>query len=505
MTKNFISIEDFKLDEIEEILGEAEQLIPFAKAKITPPKEHPLHLDFGNHLAKVLIFMLEPSSRTAGSNDEAARLWGFARDKISGLEATSLMKKESLADAIRTHAGTQLADILVLRTKYEGSARFASEILEKTDFQVAVHNAGDGANRHPTQSLLNLLTIKQKIGRIHDFTIGFFGDLKYSRTLNSDLDTLRMLNERYGNIKIITVSSAENRIPSYRKAGLNIEEYDHLDALKKCNIISGTRIQEERYTDELEKSRVLGKYILDKAVLDQMAADVVIMHPGPRGPEIAPDISIDRRNVMWFQMFMGVVLRMTILRRSFLARHEPNLGFQNTCGRLEVLDEEPAEQRLRKREEQGKQDKYFRPIYKRGMILDHIEPGKGGFIKELIKKHAGLNGTGAIHLIEGIENRKDVIVIEGNFIPDWFFSPATFVSPTTTFNIIRDGLFKKVKIKTANTTMPKAFKCPNSVCITNADKEAQSRFTVGENEITCVCSYCNREFTQEEIIAATSK
>lgn len=502
--KHIITLDDLTLDEILQIVSDSIKYIPFAWDKRYPPQGHDLFVDFEDRMALKLIMMLEPTSRTGYSNLLAGKLNKFDIVMLAGKEALSLAKSESLADAVRTHAGTQRADILVLRTKYEGSAKFAMQILAKSGYNCAVHNAGDGANRHPTQALLNLTTIMHKLGRLQDFTIGFFGDLKYSRTLNSDLDALRILNSEYGNIRVITVCAPGTGIPAYRRQGLDIEEYNSFDAFKQCNVISGIRIQQERYTDPMEKARVMGKFVLGLKILNSMRDDVIVMHPGPRGPEIDTSITMDPRVVMWEQMFIGIATRMALDRWSYTNLDEKTIFDEIKPCRIEEKGKEPNEDRMKKRQKKGKTDEYFRPIRRRGTIIDHIILGLGGPIKRIMKKFNGSEGQGTVHSVE-IEGKKDVIVLQGKFTKQWCQTIIEFLSPDTTFNIIRDGVFEKQKVRISGATMPYALTCPNPVCISRpeVEKEAESSFTVCQDPTRAMCDNCMREFTRAEIIKAT--
>lgn len=498
--KDVITTAQFTLDEVLNILEEAQEMVSCVRNQ----QINSFFYLFG--LAKVALFFAEPSTRTLGSYKEAAERLGFRTQEISGKEATSLMKGESFADTIRTLA-SQGADVLVIRTKYEGGARFAAEVLARGGYPVSAQNAGDGANQHPTQALLNLLALKTRLGRIHNFIFGMVGDLKYSRTINSDLDILRLLHQRYKDIKIKAVSAPETRIEPYRKYGLDIEEGESLELLSDCDVIMVTRIQEERFVDPNELRRVRGRFVINRRVLEEvLRSDVIIMHPLPRREEISPEISNDRRIFMWKQMEFGIPLRMVLLRRGYLERKNDSYFSPDRPAKQKIIVEEPAEDRLRKGKERGKQEKYFRPIYEKGMIIDHLPFGMGDLIKRLIRQYAGLRGEGCIHTLEGVKRlstggRKDVIVLEGQYIPEEFYGIVAFVAPEVTFNVIEEGLFRKIKVDISGSTISKAFNCPNTFCITNNDPEAKPRFVVHNNGRVVVCDYCNRFFNREEILS----
>lgn len=498
--KHLIGIEGFmELDEALDIVDAARKWMPHAENKIRPRG-----LDIPD-TAKVTILMAEPSTRTSGSYRQAAALLGFRVQEISGAEATSMMKGESLADTVRTLA-TQGADVIVMRTKFEGGAQFAAEILDSMGCGISIQNAGDGGSRHPSQALLNLLALECYLKRHHAFTYGAVGDLRYSRTLNSDLEVFFLLQQRYGDIKIVAVSAPETRIQTYRKLGLDIIEGDTLELLRQCDVVGATRIQKERFVDKHELARVIGRYIINRRVVDEiLKPDVLLMHPGPRCEEIAPDISQDPHLIMWKQMFGGVPTRMVLLMRGYEGRKTKSAVALIKMPRVSIKEEEPTQVRLARRKERGEQDTYFRPIYERGTIIDHLPHGSVDTLKRLLKQH-GLAGEGCIHALEGIKNqgtgvRKDVIVLEGRHVPESLFAAVRFIAPKATFNVITDSMFRKLAVDVEGSSIGNGiFKCPNDVCITNNDPEAQSRFTIGEGGQEVICDYCQRPFSREEMV-----
>lgn len=505
--KHFLSIQDFSLDDI------IENILKLAFVAVTDAREQrcrePLYLASRN--AKVTLLFREPSTRTLSSYREAAELLGFRVQEISGVEATSFMKKESFADGVRTLA-EEGANILVIRDRFEGAPRFAAEVLDRMGYSIPVHNAGDGANRHPTQAILNALTILRKLGRLHDFTVGFLGDLRYSRTIHSDLDMLKLLMQKHGDIRLKAVSAPEAALLPSQKMGLAIEESDSLEILRDCHVVMATRIQEERYPDKNEAKKVMGRFMITRQVLDSMMdPDVIIMHPLPRGLEIAPEISEDQRVVMWEQMGYGVPARMALLRLSYTGRNEAYAPLSIPESELTTLDEEGVESRLAKREAKygADVDRYFRPIRERGMVIDHLPVGAGDRVKHLLRDFAGLRGDeGCIHLLEGMkvkkgtpeEHRKDALVLEGQYIGKEFYGIITFMVPDVTFNVIREGTFTKCKSAMPERLPAGIFLCPNEVCITNNDPEARARFAVHSDGQFVSCYYCNRIFSREEIL-----
>ncbi|MBU0648732.1 hypothetical protein KJ969_01320 [Patescibacteria group bacterium] len=499
--KHFISIQDFGLDEILDILEEAQEMVSYAEERGQPswPARNPL--------AKVTVLMMEPSTRTRISTCQAGELMGLRVEAIVGMDATSFAKKESFIDGMRTLA-EEGTDVLAVRTEWAGGARMASEVYDRMGYATSVINCGDGPNRHPTQAMLNFLTIMMRLGRVHDFCIGFVGDLRYSRTIHSDLDMIQLLNQRFGDIRIKAVSVPEAALYEWQKIGLDVQESDSLEFLSDCDIVCATRIQKERYTDKNELKKVQGRYSIDVRALSKVLRDnVLIMHPGPRGPEVAPEISEDRHVIMWKQMGYGVPARMAIIRRCFEGRLGKVAALEDALCVLKTIVEESVESRLVKREAGEGAFRYFMPITERGMVIGHLSLGAGDRVKHLLKKHAGLRGDeGCIHVHEGVkvakgtpdERRKDVVVLEGQHIGQGFYGPIRFMEPDVTFNVIKGGTFTKVKADMPNALPAGIFKCPNDDCITNRDPEAKARFYVQGD--MAVCSYCCRPHSRQDII-----
>lgn len=495
--KHIISINDFKKEEIDEIVNGSAKMIPYLNKKIVPPA------DILKNKPKVCLLFLEPSTRTLGSYEEAARLLGWPIRIISGPETTSLMKKESLANTVRMLA-TQGTEILVIRSKEEGMARFAAEILEKSGFNnVSVQNAGDGANQHPSQTFLDRLTILQTLGRLKNFILGFVGDLKYSRTVHSLISSFTPED----NVQFKLVSCPETRLPERYKRGLNIVESEFLDVLKNCDLVYVTRIQEERFSDSLELERVKGRYKINKEVLDNWKKEVKIMHPMPYVDEISAEIRSDPRVIIDKQAWYGIPTRMNLLLWSNKHRFEKTPIQKEPELKKEIIEEADIEQYLASRK---KEEKYFRPI-RNGMVLDHLSSGSGEKIKKCLQKSKIFKQNSVIHLIERVPSQKlgmkDVLVLENVFIPDNLFGLIKIIAPEVTFNLLKDNRIRKFKV-----TLPEEIfginslpRCPNNLCITNYDPEAETKFKIlkfnrDEKKILLRCHYCEREFTREEIV-----
>lgn len=181
---------------------------------------------------------------------------------------------------------------------------------------IPVINAGDGGHQHPTQTLADLMTIKELKGGFDNLTIGLCGDLKFGRTVHSLIESL----VRYNNVKFVLISPKELQVPSYirndvlRASGNEFEEVERLeDAIPKLDILYMTRVQKERFFNEEEYMRMKGYYILDKAKMELAKDDMIVLHPLPRVNEISVEVDDDPRACYFKQVKYGMYMRMALI------------------------------------------------------------------------------------------------------------------------------------------------------------------------------------------------
>jgi aspartate carbamoyltransferase catalytic subunit len=225
---------------------------------------------------------------------------------MGSVESSSVKKGESLADTVRVIEG--YADALVLRHPSEGSAKMASEFVD-----VPVINAGDGAGQHPSQTLLDLHTIREQHG-LDDLTVGIMGDLKYGRTVHSLASALTNFdaNQHF-------ISPESLRLPrsvrfDLHEAGAQVSEHTDLEAiLPELDVLYVTRIQRERFPDENEYHEIAGEYRIDADTLSAAREDLTVMHPLPRVDEIAADVDETDHARYFEQAHNGVPVRMALL------------------------------------------------------------------------------------------------------------------------------------------------------------------------------------------------
>jgi aspartate carbamoyltransferase catalytic subunit len=252
------------------------------------------------------LLFFEPSTRTKMSFETAIKRLGGDVVDMGSVESSSVKKGETLADTVRVVEG--YADALVLRHPSEGSARMASEFVD-----VPLINAGDGAGQHPSQTLLDLYTMRQNAG-FDGLTVGIMGDLKYGRTVHSLAHALTTVEADQRFISPESLRLPESVRYDLEREGAAVREYRSVgEVLPELDVLYVTRIQRERFPDENEYRAIAGEYRIDAETLSQARDDLVVMHPLPRVDEIASDVD-DTDHARYFeQAHNGVPVRMALL------------------------------------------------------------------------------------------------------------------------------------------------------------------------------------------------
>lgn len=296
--RHLMSPMDFSVEELDKLLALADDI------EKNPAKY--AHACDGKILATCFY---EPSTRTRLSFESAMLRLGGQVLGFSEAGSSSAAKGESVSDTIRVISC--YADICAIRHPKEGAPLVGSR-----KSLIPVINAGDGGHQHPTQTLTDLLTIKQTKGRLNNLTIGLCGDLKFGRTVHSLIEALA----RYENVSFILISPEELRVPSYIKEEIldakNIpyKEVERLeDAMEELDILYMTRIQKERFFNEEDYIRMKGFYILDAKKMEAAKSDMIVMHPLPRVNEISVEVDSDERANYFEQAQYGVYVRMALI------------------------------------------------------------------------------------------------------------------------------------------------------------------------------------------------
>ena len=292
--RDVLSISDFSREDLLHILEVARKL---------EKKPRPALLQ-GKIMASLFF---EPSTRTKLSFAASMHKLGGEVIGFADAATTSVKKGETLWDT--TKMVESYSDVIVTRNAIEGAPRLMAEAAS-----IPVVNAGDGANQHPTQTLLDLYTIQKEHGSFDGLTIGFVGDLKYGRTVHSLAVALSHFKCKMHFVAPAALKMPSSYISMLTEKGITVAETDTLeDAARHLDVLYMTRIQEERFPDPLEYQKYKDVYRIDKRILALCKKSVKIMHPLPRVGEIDPAID-DTPNAIYFkQAGNGIPIRQAIL------------------------------------------------------------------------------------------------------------------------------------------------------------------------------------------------
>ncbi len=292
--RSLVSIDDLSTEEVLEILDLAGEF-----------EKNPSQLLLSEKVIATLFF--EPSTRTRLSFESAISRLGGKIVGFSDSSSSSVSKGETLHDTIKMVSN--YSDLIVMRHPVEGSARFASEISS-----VPIINAGDGANQHPTQTLLDMFSIRKTQGTLENLNIFMVGDLKYGRTVHSLVMAMSRWNTTFN-----FISPDELKMPDEFKLyleNLGLKYYEHsdfTDIISKADIIYMTRVQKERFSDPIEYEKVKNVYVLKNSMLRNTKPNMRILHPLPRVNEIHTDVDSNPKAYYFEQALNGVYTRQAIL------------------------------------------------------------------------------------------------------------------------------------------------------------------------------------------------
>lgn len=292
--KSLISINDYTKEECIKVLDLAEEF-----------EKNPHQNILNGKVVATLFF--EPSTRTRLSFESAVNRLGGRIIGFTDASSSSVTKGESLNDTIRTVSN--YSDLIVMRHPIEGSARFASEVAS-----VPVINAGDGANQHPTQTLLDLYSIRKTQGTLENLNIFLVGDLKYGRTVHSLLMAMSQFNVTFN-----FIAPEKLKMPNEYKMhldSLRLKYYEHTDftdIISEADIIYMTRVQKERFSDPIDYEKVKNVYILKNKMLKNTKPNLKVLHPLPRVNEINEDVDKNEKAYYFQQALNGVFTRQAII------------------------------------------------------------------------------------------------------------------------------------------------------------------------------------------------
>ena len=297
-TKSLVSISDLSRDEILSLLETARKFEARPNRRLLEGKV-------------VATLFFEPSTRTRLSFETAVNRLGGRVIGFSDASTSSTSKGETLKDTIKMVSN--YADIIVMRHFLEGAAQYAAEVTD-----VPIVNAGDGANQHPSQTLLDLYSIYKTQGTLENLTITLVGDLKYGRTVHSLIMAMKYFNPTFRFVACKELDMPEEYKAFCRDNG--IKYTDHTDfspeVINTSDIIYMTRVQRERFADIMEYERVKDLYNLNNAMLADARDNLRILHPLPRVNEIAQDVDDNPKAYYFEQARNGLYARQAIICRS---------------------------------------------------------------------------------------------------------------------------------------------------------------------------------------------
>ncbi len=292
--RSLVSISDYSREEYIKILDLAEEF-----------EKNPRQEILKGQVVATLFF--EPSTRTRLSFESAVNRLGGRILGFSDASSSSATKGETLRDTIKMV--NSYVDLIVMRHPLEGSARFASEVSS-----VPVINAGDGANQHPTQTLLDLYSIRKTQGTLENLNIFMVGDLKYGRTVHSLLMAMSQFNTTFYFISPDELKMPDEYKRYLKNMNLKFHEFkDFTDIINQADIIYMTRVQKERFSDPIEYERTKNAYILRNHMLKDSKPNVKVLHPLPRVNEIHLDVDSNEKAYYFTQALNGVFVRQAII------------------------------------------------------------------------------------------------------------------------------------------------------------------------------------------------
>lgn len=294
--RNILAIADFTKEDLLKIIEVA--------GKIDEDREKYFGILKGKVLATLFF---EPSTRTRMSFQSAMQRMGGSIIGFSEVSTSSMKKGESLPDTIKIVSG--YCDVIAMRHPEAGSVAKAA-----LDATVPIINAGDGPNEHPTQTMLDLYTIKKEKGKLDNLKVGFVGDLKYGRTVHSLVTALQHFNPEFYFISPVSIKMPDKYLKTLDEEGVKYHEVEELFSVSnELDVLYVTRIQKERFVDPKEYASVKGVYKLDKSLAKHISNDLKILHPLPRVDEIDTELDELPQSIYFSQARNGIPVRMALL------------------------------------------------------------------------------------------------------------------------------------------------------------------------------------------------
>jgi len=485
--RDLTDIHKFTKDELIFIMDKAQ----FIKKAILARDIATYQLASQKDLIAALLFY-ENSTRTRTSFEIAAMRLGMKTTGFAGVEGTSVKKGESLRHTLDMYDAYN-CDTIIMRHPLDGSARFAARHLG-----IPVFNAGDGKHEHPTQTIIDLFTIREHLGRIEDFDMGIAGDLKYGRTVHSLVVALA----KFEGIRIHLFSPGDLVLPEafvkmLDEKGVQVKTYESLAEMSpNVDIMYQTRIQTERMPDPLEFEQAKSMSEFTMKMLETTRDSFGLMHPLPidkAAPSISASIDSHKKAIYKIQAGNGVPTRFVELA---LALGLLGDDFKGESWK-ECKEDDNFTKELEVVIKPKRKDFSIRPIRDHGVVIDHLKPYMEEILIRLLRvreNHDIYRGGTVKTSKTPSQERKGMLMIEGRDFSINELRAIAAVSPGCRVNLIEGGqVSKKLQLTLpAKITNIPQMSCPNKGCITHIQhKESVSPAMVRSSQDLVSCDYCD--------------
>jgi aspartate carbamoyltransferase catalytic subunit len=448
-------------------------------------------------IAALLFF--ENSTRTRTSFEIAAMRLGMRTTGFPTADTTSVKKGESLRHTLDMYEAFN-CDTVIMRHHLDGSARFAAQHLG-----IPVFNAGDGKHEHPTQTILDLFTIREHLDRLEDFDIGIAGDLKYGRTAHSLVIAL----SKFSGIRVHLFSPGDLALPeafrgNLEKWGLEVETHESLASMApKVDVLYQTRIQKERMPDLLEFEQAKAQSEFTMEMLETTKVNFGLMHPLPidkTAPSISGSIDGHPKAIYKKQAGNGVPTRLTELALSLGLLGE---DFEGEAYQPKEEDDTYIKD-LKVVVKPTRTDFSIRPIRDNGVVVDHVQAYQEEVLIRLlrVRERQDVYRAGTVKSMRRPGAVKGILMIEGRVFSDEELRAIAAVSPGCTVNSIKGGqVVRKVQLNLpARVAGIPQIECPNKGCITHPDhQESVPPVMVRSSEKSVRCAYCDHVMKSAEM------
>jgi aspartate carbamoyltransferase catalytic subunit len=492
--RDLTDIHCFTKDELFYILDKAALM----KRAIAERDVETYRLAADRDLIAALLFY-ENSTRTRTSFEIAAMRLGLKTTGFASTEGTSVKKGESLKHTLDMYEAYN-CDAVIMRHPLDGSARFAADHLG-----VPVFNAGDGKHEHPTQTLLDLFTIREHLGRLHDFDMGIGGDLKYGRTAHS----LAVALSKFPGVRLHFFSHADLAMPRaitsmLAESGVEVHCYEDMEEVApKVDVFYQTRIQKERMPDlsEFERAKEMSRFRFE--TLEKTREGFGLMHPLPidkTAPSI--DAAIDRHPKALYkvQAGNGVPTRLTELALSLGLLGD---DFEGEAWAPEPVDDAFVEE-LEVVVKPRRTDVSIRPIRENGVVVDHLRAFHEEVLVRIlrVRERQDVYRAGTVKSIKRPGTVKGILMIEDREFTEKELRAIAAVSPGCRVNAIRDGqVASKLQLRLPGRIFGVSeMHCPNRGCITRKEhQESVDPIMIRAGDDTVRCAYCDQIMPSAEM------